>query len=114
MEMTIKEAMDYILEYDINGIVLTDAGRNAAIIILERREGWTNKHSAHLAMLRNGVSPMPQNLRRTVSRTRLGDAIELVRKLTRKLRKNQKSKARRKAAKARRAAAIAAKEKAAA
>lgn len=105
MDMTVIEAMDYIKVYDINGIVLTEAGRNAAITILEKREGWTNKHSAHLYMLRNGINPMPLNLERTVNKTRLGDAIALARELTRKLRKNQKMRARRKVAKARKAAA---------
>ena len=108
MNMTIAEAVDYIEVYDINGIVLTEVGRNAAIAILEKREGWTNKHAAHLYMLRNGINPMPLNLGRTVNKTRLGDAIELARKLIRKLRKNQKSRARRKAARARKAAAVAA------
>ena len=108
MNMTIAEAVDYIEVYDINGIVLTEVGRNAAIAILERRKDWTDKHTAHLYMLRNGINPMPLNLRRTVNKTRLGDAIELARKLTRKLRKNQKSRARRKAARARKAAEVAA------
>ena len=108
MDMTVTEAMDYIEKYDINGIVLTEVGRNAAIAILEKREGWTNKHAAHLYMLRNGINPMPQNLRRTVNKTRLGEAIELARDLTRSLRRNQKERARRKAARARKAAAMAA------
>lgn len=106
--MTVTEAMDYIQAYDINGITLTEAGRNAAIIILEKREGWTAKHAAHLQMLREGRNPMPLNLGRTVNRTRLGDAIELARNLTREDRRKQKSKLRRKAAKARRRAAMAA------
>ena len=103
-DMTVTEAMDYIQAYDLDGITLTEVGRNAAIIILEKRKDWTNKHSAHLKMLREGRNPMPLNLGRTVNRTRLGDAIELVRKVMRPHIRNQKAKARRKAAKARRMA----------
>lgn len=106
--MTVTEAMDYIQAYDNDGITLTEVGRNAAITILEKREGWTNKHSAHLKMLREGRNPMPLNLGRTVNRTRLGDAIELARDLTREDRRREKCKLRRKAAKARRRAAMAA------
>ena len=47
----------------------------------------------------------PHNFRRLVAKTRLGEALELARKITRETRRNQKCKARRKAAKARRAAA---------
>ena len=106
--ITVTEAMDYIQAYDNDGITLTEVGRNAAITILEKREGWTPKHSAHLKMLREGRNPMPLNLGRTVNRTRLGDAIELARDLTREDRRREKCKLRRKAAKARRRAAMAA------
>lgn len=111
MNMTIKEAMDYIKAYEIDGITLTDSGRNAAMIILEKRKGWTPTHELMLIRLQNGVEKLPFKLARTVSRTRLGDALDLVRDLTRADRRKQKSKLRRKAAKARRRAAM---EKAAA
>lgn len=105
-DMTVTEAMDYILAYNLDGITLTEVGRNAAIAILEKRKGWTAKHSDHLKMLREGRNPMPFNLGRTVNSTRLGCAIELARDLSREDRRKQKSKLRRKAAKARRRAAM--------
>ena len=104
MNMTVKEAMDYIADCDINGFTLTENGRNAAIIILEKRQGWTPVHAHHLELLRSGKNPMPFKLARTVTRTRLGDALDMMRDLNRKHIKNQKSKLRRKAAKARRMA----------
>lgn len=108
MNMTIKEAMDYIKAYEIDGITLTESGRNAAMIILEKRKGWSPTHELMLIRLQNGVEKLPFKLARTVSRTRLGDALELVRDLTRNDRRKQKCKLRRKAAKARRRAALAA------
>ena len=102
--MTIAEMQDYIADYTIDGITLTEAGRNAAITILENRKTWTASHNLMLWRLQKGISPLPFKLGRLVNRTQLGDALELARDLTRKTRKNQKCKARRKAAKARRAA----------
>ena len=106
--MTIAEMQDYIADYTIDGITLTESGRNAAITILEGRKTWTDSNNLMLWRLQNGVQPLPFKLGRLVNRTRLGDALELARDLTRKTRKNQKCKARRKAAKARRAAMAAA------
>lgn len=102
--MTIAEMQDYIADYTIDGITLTESGRNAAITILEGRKTWTDSHNLMLWRLQNGVQPLPFKLGRLVNSTRLGGALELARDLTRKTRKNQKCKARRKAAKARRAA----------
>lgn len=102
--MTIAEMQDYIADYTIDGITLTESGRNAALTILEGRKTWTDSHELMLWRLQNGVQPLPFKLGRLVNRTRLGDALELARKVTRQSRKNQKCKARRKAAKARRAA----------
>jgi hypothetical protein len=102
--MTIAEMQDYIADYTIEGITLTEAGRNAAITILERRKDWTDAHNLMLWRLQTGVQPLPFKLGRLVNRTRLGDALELARDLTRKTRRNQKCKARRKAARARRGA----------
>ena len=104
--MTVAEAMDYVQAYELDGVKLTEVGRNAAITILENRQTWTNKHAAHLAMLKEGRNPMPLNLRRTVNGTRLGDALELARNLTREDRRREKCKLRRKAAKARKRAAM--------
>ena len=108
MDMTITEAMDYIKAYEIDGITLTDSGRAAAMTILERRKTWSPTHELMLIRLQNGVEKLPFKLGRTVNRTRLGDALELVRDLTRNDRRKQKCKLRRKAAKARRRAALAA------
>ena len=106
--MTVTEMQDYIADYTIDGITLTESGRNAAITILEGRKTWTDSHNLMLWRLQNGVQPLPFKLGRLVNRTRLGDAIELARNLTREDRRKQKSKLRRKAAKARRRAAMAA------
>ena len=106
MDMTIIEAMDYIKDYDIDGITLTESGRGAAEIILAKRADWTPTHALMLARLRNGVEKLPLKLARTVSRTRLGDALDLVRDITKEDRRKQKCKLRRKAAKARRRAAM--------
>lgn len=114
MDMTIIEAMDYVKAYEVDGITLTESGRNAAAIILERRATWTPPHALMLERIRNGVEKLPFKLARMVSRTRLGDALELVRKLTRVDRRKEKCKLRRKAAKARKRAAMAAMDRAAA
>ena len=106
MDITINEAMDYIKAYDIDGITLTECGRGAAAIILEKRADWTPTHALMLERIRNGVEKLPFKLARTVSRTRLGDALDLVRDITKEDRRKQKSKLRRKAAKARRRAAM--------
>ena len=106
MDMTIIEAMDYIKDYDIDGITLTESGRGAEEIILAKRAGWTPTHALMLERIRSGVEKLPLKLARTVSRTRLGDALDLVRDITKEDRRKQKSKLRRKAAKARRRAAM--------
>ena len=106
MDMTIIEAMDYIKEYDLDGITLTESGRGAAEIILAKRADWTPTHALMLERIRNGVEKLPLKLARTVSRTRLGDALDLVRDITKEDRRKQKCKLRRKAAKARRRAAM--------
>lgn len=106
MDMTIIEAMDYIKAYDLDGITLTESGRGAAEIILAKRADWTPTHALMLERIRNGVEKLPLKLARTVSRTRLGDALDLVRDITKEDRRKQKSKLRRKAAKARRRAVM--------
>ena len=106
MDMTIIEAMDYIKAYDIDGITLTECGRGAAEIILAKRADWTPTHALMPERIRNGVEKLPLKLARTVSRTRLGDALDLVRDITKEDRRKQKCKLRRKAAKARRRAAM--------
>lgn len=95
-----------IKAYDLDGITLTECGRGAAAIILEKRADWTPTHALMLERIRNGVEKLPFKLARTVSRTRLGDALDLVRDITMVDRRKQKSKLRRKAAKARRRAAM--------
>lgn len=102
--MTVKEMLDYVLAVDAAGITLTESGRNAARAILERRADWTDSHKFMLSRIDNGDAVLPHKLRKLVSRTRLGDALELARKLARPHIRNQKAKARRRAAKARRAA----------
>lgn len=102
--MNIAEMQNFVADYTIDGISLTERGRHEAIAILEDRKDWTDSHKLMLWKLMNGVNPLPFKLGRFVNRTQLGDALELARSVTRKTRKNQKCKARRKAAKARRAA----------
>lgn len=99
--ITFYEAMDYVQSVDLGGITLTEAGRNAAKAILERRKDWTDAHALMLGRLERGEIILPHKLTRLVNRTRLGDALEFARKYNRKHIKNQKAKARRKAAKAR-------------
>ena len=106
--MTITEMLDYIADCDINGYRLTEAGRQAAILILTRRSDWTEAHKFMLSRLENGVEVLPHKLWKLCGKTRLGDALELARKLTRKTRKNQKARARAKVRKARAAATAAA------
>lgn len=103
--MKVIEAMDYIKELDMKGVSLTDAGRASAISILEHRKDWTPSHGLMLDKVAMGIDPLPFKLARLVSRTRLGDAIDLVRDLNRQHIRNQKCRARRRAARVRRAAA---------
>lgn len=104
MDMTIKEMLDYVAAVDAAGITLTPSGRGAACLILEKREGWTLAHKMMLDRIHGGEEVLPHKLRKLVARTRLGDALELARKLARGHIRNQKAKARRRAARARRAA----------
>lgn len=90
MTMTIAEMQDYIADYTNEGITLTESGRGAARIILLQREGWTATHRLMLERIEAGISPLPLKLGRVVNRTRLGDAIELARKITHKERKAEK------------------------
>ena len=106
-KMTIIEAANYIERMDFDGVTLTPSGANAAKAILSSRADWTPSHFIMLNRLESGAMKVPLKLSRLVSRTRLGDALDLVRDLNRKHIKNQKCKARRKAAKARMAAATA-------
>ena len=102
--MKVVEMLDYVAGYDVDGITLTEVGRNAAANILERRADWTDAHAQMLGRIRNGVEKLPMRLRKLTARTRLGDAIELARTLSRDHVRAQKRKARRNAAKARNAA----------
>ena len=102
--ISVKEMLDYVQTVDAAGITLTECGRNAARAILERRADWTDSHKFMLGRIANGDVVLPHKLRKLVSRTRLGDALELARKLARPHIRNQKAKARRKAARARAAA----------
>ena len=104
MDITIEEMRDYVQSVDAVGITLTEVGRNAARAILERRADWTDAHKAMLGRIDNGDAVLPHKLRKLVSRTRLGDVLELARKFARPHIRNQKAKARRKAARARAAA----------
>ena len=106
MSMTVIEAADYIKAYEVDGITLTESGRNAARIILEQRATWTPAHALMLERICNGVEKLPHKLVKLVKRTRLGDALELAKDMTRDSRRKQKSKLRRKAGKARRLAAM--------
>lgn len=96
-DMTMLEAADYIVEMNHDGVMLTPSGANAAKTILVRRANWTSAHSNMLTLLESGARKVPLKLVRLVSRTRLGDALDLVRNLNRKLIKNQKCRIRRKA-----------------
>ena len=104
---TMIEAADYITAMDYDGVTLTPAGIGAAKLILARRVDWTPAHFLMLNRLESGATKVPLKLSRLVSRTRLGDALDLVRDLNRKHIKKQKGEIRRKAAKARKAAATA-------
>ena len=102
--MTIKEVLDYVKSVNSDGITLTECGRNAARTILEIRADWTDSHRMMLFRIADGDAVLPHKLRKLVSRTRLGDALEIARKLARPHIRNQKARARRRAAKARAAA----------
>lgn len=99
--ITIKEMLDYIEGVEGDGITLTASGCGAARIILERRDSWTPAHSAMLARVCNGERKLPLKLGRLVNRTRLGDAIDLAKRLTRKERKADRRRIRRNAARGR-------------
>lgn len=105
--MTVKEMLDYVADCGLTGYRLTPPGLAAAEIVLARRADWTAAHAKMLESVRTAPADavFPHNLRRLVAKTRLGDALELARKIARETRRNQKGKARRKAAKARRLAA---------
>lgn len=102
--ITANEMLDYVSNVDAAGITLTENGRNAARAILAIRADWTDSHKFMLSRIDNGDAVLPHKLRKLVSRTRLGDALELARKLARPHIRNQKARARRKAARARAAA----------
>lgn len=102
MSMTLLEAMDYVKAIDLDGITLTENGRGAAVIILERRKTWTSTHALMLQRIMDGMERLPFRLEKMVARTRLGDAIAIARDYTRDYLRKQKSKMRRKAAKNRR------------
>ena len=105
--VTVKEMLDYVADCDLTGYRLTPSGLAAAEIILTRRADWTPRHRKMLESVRTATADavFPHDFRRLVAKTRLGEALELARKITRETRRNQKAKARRKAVKARRAAA---------
>ena len=104
--ITIAEMMDYVADCRLDGYRLAPAGIAAAEIILAHRADWTADHRKMLASVRTAPADavFPHNLARLVSRTRLGEALDLAWKITKETRKNRKNKLRRKAAKARRAA----------
>lgn len=79
--ITEVEMLDYVKAVDAAGITLTESGRNAARAILERRADWTDSHKFMLFRIDNGDAVLPHKLRKLVNRTRLGDALELARKL---------------------------------
>ena len=106
-KMTMIEAADYIVAMDFDGVTLTPAGVGAAKAILARRVDWTPAHFTMLKHFESGAVKVPLKLARLVSRTRLGDALDLMRNLNRKHIKNQKGKFRRKAARARKVSATA-------
>lgn len=103
--VTVREMLDYVADCGLTGYRLTPSGLAAAEIILTRRADWTPHHRKMLESVRTAPADavFPHDLRRLVAKTRLGEALELARKITRETRRNQKAKARRKAAKARRA-----------
>lgn len=103
-KMTIKEMMDYVDDIKGDGVTLTANGIGAATTILERRRDWTTAHSNMLARIRNGEMKLPLKLAKLVNRTRLGDAIDLAKRLTRKERKADRRRIRINAASARTAA----------
>lgn len=104
-KMTMKEAADYIVAMDYDGVTLTESGINAAKTILANRTHWTKSHNAMMQRLESGMVKVPLKLAKLVNRTRLGDALDMVRDLNRQHIKNQKCRLRRKAAKARKAQA---------
>lgn len=79
MDMTMTEARDYIKALDDEGITLTESGRGAAEIILEVRKGWSDAHAAMLAEVKGKAAKLPYDLIRLVERTRLGDALRMMR-----------------------------------
>lgn len=97
----IEEATDYVKSYGLEGVTLTETGARVAKRILSMRLDWTPAHGKMLERIEAGERALPFKLGRLVSHTRLGLAVELLRKLNRKHLKNQKTAARRKAAKAR-------------
>lgn len=101
--ITVVEMLDYVEAIDMAGITLTENGRNAARIIMEKR-AFDASHKLMLARIDEGQKVLPHKLRKLVWGTRLGDALELARKLARPHIRNQKARARRKAARARAAA----------
>lgn len=102
-KISVVEMLDYVKSVDLEGITLTENGRGAARIILEKR-AFDAAHQLMLSRIEEGQQVLPHKLRRLVWGTRLGDALELARKIARPHIRNQKAKARRKAARARAAA----------
>ena len=103
-KMAVAEMLDYVQNIEGDGVTLTDNGLGAARIILERRGEWTAEHSLMLARIRNGARKLPMKIAKLVNETRLGDAIELAKRMTRKERKADRRRIRREAARARAAA----------
>lgn len=99
--MTREEMTDYVTAADKDGYTLTQAGRGAAEIILQRRQYFTPTHAAMLSRVQNETGKLPLKLARLVADTRLGIALDYARYLARNHIRNQKNRARRKAARAR-------------
>ena len=102
--MTVAEMNDYIAAVAMDGYTLTNCGIGAAMIILERRKGYTPAHALMLSRLQNGAGKVPLELRRLVEGTRLGDALKMAMKLARSHIHNQKQRERKARARAETAA----------
>ena len=104
--ITIAEMMDYVADCRMEGYRLTPAGIGAAEMILALRADWTDDHRKMLDAVRTATAKdvLPHNLARLVANSRLGDTLELARRVSKERRKPRSGRGRSRESKAHRAA----------
>jgi hypothetical protein len=97
--MNVSEMLEYVADCNVNGFRLTPKGRIAALEILQERQKWTDDHVVMYKRLKASTEEafIPFKFQRVATKTRLWQALDLAKKLTKKTRKTQRRKLRIKA-----------------